>query len=684
MGKTSAALRVKRAVDFLSEKGWKPLNSALSLFRQGFALVELKPKSKGARHDGWPDIRYASEDEVVRAFGGGANVGAIMGEASGWVVDVDLDRPDAVELAPRFLPSTVTFGRKSKRRSHYLYLSPGSRMRNYFRDLLDASGKPVLDDEGRAKREKFLELRCGHGIQTMMPGSIHDTTGEPIEWTDEADAERLRECIRVIESHELLAAVDALAKACRWTPKPAPVRQEPRPLVGSSALDPYARAALGGEVAAMRSAAEGGRNSQLNESAFKLFQLVERGELDAAEVERELAAAARSTGLEELEIRATMRSAMAGAARNPRGERKPMSTMTPPAPVEPRTQEEEDALVRSGGGYVEELREELAALRNRPMPGIPVPGFPKLTDTLAGLRGFTLLTGPSGLGKSTFANAVALNVASGRETRRRAEALHGLRAGHEPVPVIYFTSEMTRTEMTLSMLSALSGKAASDIFRGSDVEREWDALGKLQSEGMLRIYSTEGILRPWEHHALEGIEDVIGACGLKARPVLVIIDSLAWLEPPPRAGRPHRSELDVDRDIVAGLVALKRRMHAAASVLAVHEESKAATGSGDGHAVRGSSRYLYGCSQRLVMTRADGENGTRRKGVRLGLEPEHATEVDLHVEKARAPGTSGHVITWDHYYMAATVVEHDHSIPKAELRAMPDAGEDGKPVRGRK
>lgn len=49
----------------------------------------------------------------------------MLGTPSGGLVDVDLDSPEAVCLAPHVLPETgATFGRASKPRSHFLYIVP--------------------------------------------------------------------------------------------------------------------------------------------------------------------------------------------------------------------------------------------------------------------------------------------------------------------------------------------------------------------------------------------------------------------------------------------------------------------------------------------------------------------------------------------------------------------------------
>lgn len=65
----------------------------------------------------------------------------------------------------------------------------------------------------------------------------------------------------------------------------------------------------------MESAPEGGRNSALNDAAFNMGSLVLAGAIDARTVEDCLTAAARSAGLGDVEIVATIRSGLSGAER---------------------------------------------------------------------------------------------------------------------------------------------------------------------------------------------------------------------------------------------------------------------------------------------------------------------------------------------------------------------------------
>ena len=56
-------------------------------------------------------------------FNGTGNIGVLLGEPSGWLIDVDLDCDEAVALAPKFLPPTgATSGRPGKPASHWWYV----------------------------------------------------------------------------------------------------------------------------------------------------------------------------------------------------------------------------------------------------------------------------------------------------------------------------------------------------------------------------------------------------------------------------------------------------------------------------------------------------------------------------------------------------------------------------------
>ena len=131
------------------EKGWKPLP---------IPLGQKAPTIKD-----WTHI-LISKENIRQHFGNFfCNIGILLGEPSQWLIDVDLDDPLAVRLAPYFLPSTsAVFGRKSKPSSHWLYTCFGAKTTKW--------------QDG----EMIVELRST-GCQTVFPPSIHPS-GEEITW----------------------------------------------------------------------------------------------------------------------------------------------------------------------------------------------------------------------------------------------------------------------------------------------------------------------------------------------------------------------------------------------------------------------------------------------------------------------------------------------------------------------
>lgn len=609
---------------------------ALNLLDHGVQPVPCRPRSKAPKHDEWPTIRY-TVDSAKHEFRDGDNVGAVLGEPSGWLVDVDIDNAGALDMAHKLLRGTACFGRMSKPRSHYLFKCVGAKTRTW----VTPDGKHAVQLRGHTNQDK-------PGLQTIMPGSVHQETGEAIRWEDGTSLNDVRD----IEPHELTHLLDRIASAVDARPqsKPSP---RPRSFVDIPPMDirgtPYARTAMSEELGLLRSTAEGGRNHQLNRSAFALFQLAHAGELDMAEVERELHAAAMSTGLPESEIRATMRSASEAAyrlPRQPRAEAAPrMASVSAPPPV-----------ADIAPGWVDEMLDDIASTQGREAGGIVIPGFPLLSGALFGLRGNCLLTGPSGMGKTTLVNTMAVNLALGRSWLNTDEP------SRAPVRVVYMTAEMSRADIALSMLSMLSGAKVRTLLTGEALGELGDGVdaGRLMltggtrarvaeaiatlrelERGTLSIVEAQPLMRGWrrDEHALVGLEAAVREL-VPTGPCVVIVDTLAHLNPPPADGEKHRSELDQDRDIVDGLIQWQRALTPGSAIMAVHEESKAATGTGDGHAVRGSSRYMYATGQRLTMVSADSEDGTRKLGLRTGPAEDGVAEVDLMIPKARRGGHS--------------------------------------------
>jgi hypothetical protein len=179
------------------------LDQALAYINRGWNPVPIPHKGKRPLDDNWQS-RLIDADSAPRYFNGGAqNVGVVLGASSHGLTDVDLDCAESIAIAPFVLPPTkAIFGRASKRRSHWLYVS----------DLAVTTDAAALQLRDPKSKSMILELRIGgggKGAQTVFPGSIHES-GEPIEWEQDGDppsvdGEELRRRVRATAAFCLLA-----------------------------------------------------------------------------------------------------------------------------------------------------------------------------------------------------------------------------------------------------------------------------------------------------------------------------------------------------------------------------------------------------------------------------------------------------------------------------------------------
>ena len=161
----------------------QPANSRIAaareLLRRGGIPIPVPARQKAPNLPGWQHLKV-NEADIPRWFEGEGNIGLLLGEPSGGLVDVDLDCPEAMRLAVAFLPHTaMRHGRAGKPNSHWYYR---------VEDAL-APQKFTAPDGGC-----LLELRST-GQQTIVPPSIHPS-GEPLHWESDgvpslADAEGL-------------------------------------------------------------------------------------------------------------------------------------------------------------------------------------------------------------------------------------------------------------------------------------------------------------------------------------------------------------------------------------------------------------------------------------------------------------------------------------------------------------
>src|SRR5215218_208148 len=171
----------------------KRRRAAAALIRCGVAVIPVPARKKNPGRPGWETLRI-TEEEIPDHWTNGQNVGLLCGDPSGGRVDVDLDAGEAVKVAFRFLPATLTSGRKSRPHSHCWYVA---------RDAESADWK---DSDGK----KLVELRST-GRQTLVAPSTHPD-GDEYVWHSEAglkmaevSAAELRERCRELATAVLIA-----------------------------------------------------------------------------------------------------------------------------------------------------------------------------------------------------------------------------------------------------------------------------------------------------------------------------------------------------------------------------------------------------------------------------------------------------------------------------------------------
>lgn len=193
------------------------------------------------------------------------NIGLICGEISGVVVlDIDGDYPEDWPDLPN------TWKVKTAKGYHY-----------YFK--YDEDFRNTAKIEGHK-----IDFRANGGY-AVAPPSVHET-GVIYQWIvspdDLPEPARLPDWLR-----------EKLKKKYR-------AQQIPQIAPPADQDEPYIQAAIDGEINALRSTGEGGRNNQLNESAIKLAGLISK-----SEVEKILTPIAFEIGLNPKEIKATINSA---------------------------------------------------------------------------------------------------------------------------------------------------------------------------------------------------------------------------------------------------------------------------------------------------------------------------------------------------------------------------------------
>jgi predicted P-loop ATPase len=151
----------------------------------GFFPIPIPFREKNPGVTGWEQWRIDATRVSAHFNGTPQNIGALMGISTLGtlgLVDIDLDAVESLSIATQYLPATgFIFGRASKPASHWLYfVDPPLEIRQFKDPTLAASS---LKEE--RKKAMVLELRGitkkgTVGLQSVLPGSTHKESGEPI------------------------------------------------------------------------------------------------------------------------------------------------------------------------------------------------------------------------------------------------------------------------------------------------------------------------------------------------------------------------------------------------------------------------------------------------------------------------------------------------------------------------
>lgn len=153
-----------------------PLERAQSYIARKWSPIPVPHRAKRPVIREWERLRITTETAPRYFNGAPQNIGVLLGEPSNYLVDLDMDWPEAARLAGHFLPETLMFGRATNPGSHALVRCVGAVTKKF--QLPTEYGGMLL------------ELRST-GCQTILPGSAHQDTGELIEFENDAPVAEL-------------------------------------------------------------------------------------------------------------------------------------------------------------------------------------------------------------------------------------------------------------------------------------------------------------------------------------------------------------------------------------------------------------------------------------------------------------------------------------------------------------
>lgn len=296
--------------------------------------------------------------------------------------------------------------------------------------------------------------------------------------------------------------------------------------------------------------------------------------------------------------------------------------------------------------------------------GLALTTLSTIDKRLSGIRGFMLLAGEPGAGKTSLAQQVGLEVLESEE--------------NEDVATIIVSAEMDQETLDHRLLSQVSRVPYTNLRRGSAApegnwclngmrpEDRWADLARQPHADALDALMLSGDHREALSNARQEIArygDRLFTLDLTTTPdlrftdldemiretkkasgcsrALIVIDSLQAVAGRVRPGLGRDWSNDVERDnvVIAELLALHKRH--GDPLLLTAEQNKQGMGQADLTSTRGTARAAYSPDTVAFLVREDHDDDT---------EPPAQVPVDLVVKKARDGGTRGTVTLEFHHH----------------------------------
>lgn len=158
-----------------------PISEAARLYRLGFGILALKPKSKQPIESKWTTGPRQPLTHVLKLVGRDSNIGTRLGEASKLgdhylaCIDVDVKDPSALDEALEKLEDLIG--------THAAYPEVKSGGGHGSRHLYFVSPAPFKMITFAKSKGRFEICIYSTGRQMVLPPSIHPDTGQKYVWT---------------------------------------------------------------------------------------------------------------------------------------------------------------------------------------------------------------------------------------------------------------------------------------------------------------------------------------------------------------------------------------------------------------------------------------------------------------------------------------------------------------------